>query len=649
MSDLLPSIKKRQILTICGIVAVVLALTLLIISFPWLQLQLANYLIQGGSYAQAEQILSRLVEGKPDWTEPRYNLALSQLFLGKGSEAASTVISLADASQLEDMDLAMIFMDVAEHLVTQGHGDAALELANKVLTDRAHDEMLNQAVIEVSINIAQRSDLPLSLDAINTALSLTDNNWLLNRKAFNILLDKALDAPADLAEPALDAALNLYPNNIIALASKASLLGSRSGPQTALEYLLERERAMGDPLNEDYLNVKWTLVTQLATRDQDADLTKYIRGVPRGTVVEFAIQGLKQALHQGISGYQYYQLAMSEPEVAYQYGRTLFGLQNWDAARSVFHDLQELDANFVDFDAVYAALDSKTATTIEEFRTPGASADMASISPDGSRLAQRLWINQPPMEENLFSNLVVVNFSDNSRKSLGDVQVFQWSPDGRYLIYIIVSPGGQGRLHIYSVRNDTTFALPGEHNVIGFNWADKSLMVQVENGDKMRLLHLSASDWRIVEKIEGHMYSAVNHDYAWITVDHKSLLIHRPQLPPQELTLDQEIMAFTGWSPNGNLSIITDRSGQSWIYKYSEGLSKIPIPGEFAAWGQGQDIFWYLPIWEKQYVLVRLDASGNIEEYLPYSFTYPYYDLSITDDGQATVIVEDNEILIHRR
>lgn len=647
MSQTKPSISRRQIQAICGVTVVSLVLTLLVITFPWMQLQLANHLVRGGNYAQAEQILSRLVDGKPDWTEPKYNLALSQLFLGKNSEAANTVISLA--SKLDDMELAIILLDVAEHLVNRGHGDVALELAKNVLVERADDEMLTQAVVEIGFTVAQRAELPLSLDAVNISLSLAENNWLLQRKAFNILLDKALSAPANLAEPALDAALTLYPNNIIALASKANFLGKRQGPQAALEFLLEREQNMGESLNEDYLNTKWNLLTQLAAREPDADLTKYIRGIPRSTVIAFAVQGLKQAIHRDISGYQYYQLAMDEPEVAYQYGRNLYWLQKWQDARSVFRALQKLAPNYADFDAVYAAIDSKTKTTTEEFRISGYSTDMSSISPDGRRLAMRLWMNEPPLDEFLLPNLVVINLADDTRKDLGDAQLFQWSPDGRHLIYLVESPDGQGKLHIYSVHSDTTVTLPDDYNIISFNWAGNGLMVLVQDDRKTRLLHLSAYDWQIVEQLDGNVYSDVNHDYAWITIDNKRLLIRSPQNPPRELIFDQEIVAFTDWSPNGRLAIITDKSAQSWIYTYSENIVSIPIPGEFAAWGKEQDIYWYLPIWEKQYVLVRLNATGKIIEYLPYSFAYPYYDLSITDDGKIAVIEEDSKVIIHRK
>lgn len=644
------SLSKRQIQAIVGAAIVVLFLALLVISYPWLQMHLANRLIKSGNYALAEQILLRLVEGKPDWTKPRYDLALSQLYLGKGSEAASTVISLADASRLDDLELAIIFMDVAEHLLNSGHGDAALELAARVLAERPTDKMLSQAVVEIGFTIAQRSELPLSLDALNLSLSLEESNWMLNRKAFNILLDKALEAPAHLAEPALDAALKLYPSNSIALISKASLLGARQGPKAALEYLAEREETVGDNFTEDYLNTKRTLITRLAAVEPDADLTRYVRGMPQSTLVELAIQGLKQSSRQEISGYQYYQLAMTEPEVAYQYARNLVQIQDWEGAREIFADLKELDPGYLDFQAVNALMDSKTRTTTEAFHTPGYSSDMASISPDGNYLASRLWMDQPPLDDFLFSYLSIINLRDGSRKSLGDAQVFQWASDGKHLAYLTNSPAGKGRLHIYSVKDETTFTLSGEYDVLSFNWAGNSLMVQAEKDGKMRLLHLVPSNWRIVEEMEGDSRSGVNQDYAWISKSKNSLVIHKYRQAPREILLDQDILAFSAWSPDGHLAIIAGQAGKSWIYNYRDDqVTEIPIRGEFAAWGHGQTIYWYFPVWEKQYVLVRLDETGRISEYLPYSFSYPQYDLSVTSDGSAAVLVEDSKVLIHRK
>lgn len=644
------SLNKRQILAIVGVATVVLFLTLLVIYYPWLQMQLAKHLIKSGNYAQAEQILLRLAEGKPDWTEPRYDLALCQLYLGKGSDAAGTVISLADTSRLDGLELAIIFMDVAEHLIRSGHGDAALELAARVLTERPKDEMLSQAVVEIGFKIAERCDLPLSLDALNTSLALAESNWMLNRKAFNILLDKALTAPANLAEPALDAALQLYPNNLIALSRKATLLSARKGPKAALEFLAEREEEIGDNFSEDYLSTKRTLISRLASTESDAELTRYIRGMSQSTLAELAIQGLKQSFRLGTSGYQYYRLAMSDPEVVYQYGRNLVQIHNWQEARAVFAELKKLDASYLDFKAVAAFLDSQTKTSAEAFRTPGYSSDMASISPDGSSLAMRLWANQPPVDGFPFSSLMVINLADGSRKSLGDAQVFQWTPDGKYLIYLADSPNSQGRLRIYSVQNETTFTLPGEYEVINFNWAGNGLMVQAEKGGKMRMLHLVPSDWRIVEELEGDVSSVVNQDYAWITKGKKGLLVHKYQQAPRQISLGEEILAFSDWSPDGQLSIITGQSGKNWIYNYADDkVTEIPLKGEFAAWGQEQTIFWYLPIWEKQYVLVRLNSAGKIKEYLPYSFPYPQYDLSITGDGSATATAEENQVLIHRK
>ena len=211
-------------------------------------------------------------------------------------------------------------------------------------------------------------------------------------------------------------------------------------------------------------------------------------------------------------------------------------------------------------------------------------------------------------------------------------------------------PCRQGRLHIYSVKDETTFTLSGEYDVLSFNWAGNSLMVQAEKDGKMRLLHLVPSNWRIVEEMEGDSRSGVNQDYAWISKSKNSLVIHKYRQAPREILLDQDILAFSAWSPDGHLAIIAGQAGKSWIYNYRDDqVTEIPIRGEFAAWGHGQTIYWYFPVWEKQYVLVRLDETGRISEYLPYSFSYPQYDLSVTSDGSAAVLVEDSKVLIHRK
>lgn len=641
---------KRQIQAICGIAVVVLVLTLLVFTYPWLQLQLANRLIQSGNFSQAEQILVRLVDSKPDWTEPRYKLAFSQLYLNKGSDAAATVISLADASRLDDLELAIIFMDVAEYLINTGHGDAALELAKRVLAERRDDDMLNQAVVEIGFQIAQHSDLPLGLEALNTALALSNDNWLLNRKAFNLLLAKALDAPPNLAEPALDTALKLYPNNIIAVTRKASLLGDRIGPKEALNYLVEREPGLLDSLNEEYLITKRALIVRLANSEIEADLTKYTVGMPQSMIVELAKQGLSHARRQGKSGYQYYHMADTEPEVAYLYGQNLVHFKEWEQAKSVFQELQQLAPDYTDYKAVFAAIDSETKTTTEVLQYGGYTPDMAYISPDGSKLALRQWMNHPPTDEFMFSDLVIIDLSSGRRKSMGDAMSFEWSPNGSHLAYLTISPTGLGRLHIYSLDNDSKYTLPGTYDVIDFNWVGEELMVQAERNDGIRLLHLVPSAWRIENELSWDINSTVNHDYAWLAMNKNNLLVHKHRELPREYSLERDIRSFTDWSPNGRLSVIADESGHSWIYDYQDdSLTAVDIPGEFAAWGQGNSIYWYLPVWEKLYVLVRLDSSGNIREYLPYSYSFPGYDLSITADGSATIMVDNNKVLIHRK
>jgi tetratricopeptide (TPR) repeat protein len=643
------STKKRRIQAVIGLTGVILVLILLVLSYPWLQLQLANRMIQSGSYSQAEQILQRLVESKPEWTEPRYKLAISQLYLGKGREAAATVISLADASKLDDLELAIIFLDVAEHLLNTGHGDAALELADRVLAER-EDAMLEQAVVEIGFMIAEYYDLPLTLDALKLALSLSENNWLLNRKAFNLLLGKALEAPPHLAEPALDLALKLYPNNIIALTRKASLLSDRSGAKEALNYLLEREPNLLDNINQEYLSTKRSLIFRLANSEPSAELAKYTLGMPQNMVVEIAIQGLNQAWRHGQSGYQYYQLAVSDPGVAYQYGRNLFQLQQWDEAKDVFKHLHKSNPDYANFKGIFSALDASTVTVLEVLPTKNYMPDMVQLSPDGNFLAWRRWLEPPWDDEMMTSTLVITDLSDGSEVSLGDVILFKWSPDGKYLAYLTISPTGWGRMLIYSQANGSKYAFSSEYDIIDFNWAGNNLMVQAERNQQTRLIHLVPPAWQVKKDLEWDLNSVVNQEYTWLSLNGKRLLIHENQNLPQVFTFDNELVSFTDWSPDGRLAVTEDEAGKSWLYNCQENaLTAIEVPGRFAAWAEDQQIFWYLPLWEKMYVLVKLDSSGKIREYLPYSFSVPHYDITIALNGSAVVLVEEGKICIHRK
>src|SRR5690554_2159544 len=550
-------ITKRQIQAIAGLLVVVLVLGVLIFSYPWLQLQVASHMIQAGKYESAEQILLRLTDSRQDWNEPRSKLVLAQLHQGKGREAAATVISMTDLTEINDLDLAIILSDVAQHLVNTGHGENALKLAEQVLAQR-NDSMLRQAVAEIGFMIAQYYDLPLALDAINLSLSVSDNNWVLSRRAFNLLLPKALSAPPHLAEPALDRALRLYPNNITAITHKAKLLAQGQGVKKALDWLVAREESFLDNINQEYIHTKRQLIAQLTNAEPNTDISQYTTGLPKEMVVAMAIQGLNQAQRLGDSGFQFYQLAKAEPEVAYTYGRNLFQLRQWKEAREIFQHLEKLDSEWVDFAGVYAALDSRTRTERGDFPIPGFRADMARISPDGSRLAWRRWIEQPPLDEQITSSLVVTSLRDGKQRSLGDVLQFKWSPDSQFLAYATISSTGLGDLHIYSPANDEKFTFPGDYDIIDFNWVANNLMVQAEHRDQIHLIHLTPTDWEIEEELEWELNSGVNQDYAWITISGRDMLIHQPEQKAKKFTLPTELISFTDWSPAGNFAVVEE-------------------------------------------------------------------------------------------
>ena len=643
-------LNKRQIQTIVGIAVVILVLALLVFTYPYMQMQLAQRMIQSGNYLQAEQILIRLVNNKPQWTQPRYKLAISQLYLGEGQEAANTVISLADTSRLDDLELAIIFMDVAEHLLNTGHGEATLVLANRVLAERP-GVMLEQAVVEIGFLLADYYNLPLTLDALNLALSLSEDNWLQNRKAFNILLTKALEAPPHLAEPALDRALELYPNNIIAITRKASLLGDRLGAKEALDYLAEWESDMLEGgLNQEYLETKRRLVFRLGSIEPSADLSKYTLGLAQNTVVELAIQGLNQSWRQNQAGTQFYQLAVFDPEVAFRYGRNLYQLDRWEESLEVFTHLKQYEQDYMDYDAVFSAIDFHTTTSNSTLETHGATADIIQVSPDGNWLAWRRWGEQPWTDEFITSDLILFNLSNNSRKNLGDAMHFQWSPDGNYLAYLTMSSTGLGRLYIHSMENASRFTFPGDYDIIDFNWSGNYLMVQADYNQQTRLIRLSPSQWRVEENLAWELNSSVNSDLAWLTIEDHRLLVHRNRHLPREFVFANRVTSFSDWSPDGHMAVIEDETGKHWIYDHQQGdLTEIESQGKFAGWGEGHQIFWYLPVWERLYVLVRMDSTGSIQEYLPYSFKLPYFDITISDSGGTIAYVVGNVVHISQK
>ncbi len=643
------SLNKRQIQALGGGIVVVLVLVLLVFSYPWLQLKLAEQLIEAGKYAQAEPILSSLMASKPQWTEAGYKLVACQLSQGKGREAAQTVLSLTDTQEIDDLELAIVFMDVAKHLLNTGAGEAALELAKRVGA-QGEGEMLETAIKEVGFLIGKYCDLPLALDAVNLALSQGENNWQTNQKAFNLLLTKALESSPILGEPALDRALQLYPNNIIAVTRKASIIGEKNGPKEALEFLIQKEIDLEDSIIPEYLAVKRTLLIRLAGADPKADLNQFTKGMPQDMIVEIAKQGVNHAWLHMKSGRQYYHLAPDEPQVAYQFGRNLIQMHLWETARDIFRHLEEIDPKFMNFQAVYAALDSKTKTDTTKFAS-GEILDAIRISPDGKWLAWRKWLEHP-WEQVMVSDLILTNLSasGSNPQSLGDAILFKWSPDSNYLALQSMTSTGLGRLHIITVQDGSRYTLPPEYDIIDFNWANNDLMIQAQREHQILLLHLAPPKWKIENELAWQLNSNVNQDLSWLTIKGNTLIVYRNQRKYRTFDFKNNLVSFTGWSPNGNLVIIEDTMGKSWIYNHQKGnIAPIEIQGQFAAWGEDQDIFWFLPLWDQLHVLVGLNSKGSIQKYYPYSLDNLYYDISIAADGETLALMEDNKILIMQK
>lgn len=640
-----PKANKKKIRAIGGGIIVIISVTLLIIFYPWLQLKLAEQLMEAGKYSLAEPILVSLTANKPNRTTIVYKLVACQLFQEKGREAAQTVLSLTGVRDMDDLELAIIFTDVSKYLMNTGYGDAALELARRVRT-QSEGEMLKVAVKEISFAIAKYSDLPLALEAVNLALAQGSNNWLINQKAFNLLLTKALEAAPQLAEPALDRALELYPNNIIAVTRKASIIGDKRGPKEALEFLLQRENELADSITPEYLATKRILLLRLAGADPKASLTQYTQGIPRDMIVEIAKQGLNHAWLHNTSGRQYYYLAPDEPPVAYQYGRNLVQMHLWDAAGDIFRQLEELAPNYADFRAIAAALDAETKISTRTMGT-GELCDTALLSPDGKWLAWRRW-REHPQEQIMVSDLVLSDLtsSGSSHLSLGDTILFKWSPDSKHLALQTMTSTGLGRLSILVLEDGSRYFLPPEYDVIDFNWANHDLMVQAQYQHGTVLLRLTPPKWTLVSR-PWELNSDVNSDFSWLQAKGNILLIYKEQQELKRFTFETELMSFTSWSPAGNLALVEDMAGKIWIYNHKAGtITPIAVPGRFAAWGRENDFFWYLPLWDQTQVLVRLNSLGKLLEYYPYSFEFSYLEISVAADGSALSYLEDNRIVV---
>lgn len=643
-------LNKKYLQAIFGGIIVVLVVVLIVVSFPWLQLKFAEQLIESEKYAKAEPILVSLTANKPHWTDAAYKLVICQLYQGKGREAAQTVLSLKKTEEIDDLELAIVFMDVAKHLLSTGNGEASLELAKRI-SDQNQGEMLKVAISEAGFLIAQYSELPLALDAVNLALSNCENTWQTDRKAFNLLLSKALESSPNLGEPALDRALELYPNNIIAVTRKARILGDNKGPQAALEFLLAKEIDLEDDLTPEYLAMKRTFLLRLAMEDPKADLNQYIMGMPQEMLREIALQGLNYAWLHSMSGRQYYHLAPDDPQVAYRYGRNLYQMHLWDSSRKTFRHLEELEPKYMDFKAVYAALDSHTKTVTQEFAS-GDIYDAVQVSPDGKWMAWRQW-KEAPQEENMVSFLAITDLTNPESKPviLGNAILYEWSPDSKHLAFQTMTSNGIGNLYITTLDAEgPRYTLPPEYDVIDFNWAGENLLIQGQKEQQAVLLNLGGPDWTILNERAWELNSNVNQDYSWLSIKGNSLLVHRDKRKTRTFNFENSLMSFTTWSPNGNLAIVVDTVGNNWIYNHQRAkITPIETPGIFAAWGKGEDIFWFLPIWDDIHVMVRLNSKGNIKEYLPYSFEIIYYDISIAADGNTLAVTEDNKILIFKR
>ena len=641
--------RKKQLQALIGGVIVVLVIVGLILGYPFLQLALAEQLIEAGKYTQAEQILISLTANKQHRTTAGYRLVACQLFQGKGREAAQTVLSLTGAERIDDLELAIIFLDVAKHLLNAGNGEAALELAKRVRT-QSEGEMVAAAVREVSMLTAEYSELPLALDAVNLALSQGENSWQANRKSFNLLLRKALESPPSLAEPALDRALELYPSNIVAITRKASIVGDKKGPQEALEFLKEKEAEIQDGITPEYLAVKRTLLLRLAADDPKADLTLYTALMPREMIIEIARQGLNYALLHQASGRQYYYLAPDEPQIVSQFGRNLVQMHLWDTAREVFQHAEEVAPRYMDYKAVYALLDSMTKTRYQAF-APDELVDAAKVSPDGKWLTWRRW-RELPQEGIMVSDLVLTDLeaAGGNPQTLGDVVMFAWSPNSKHLALQTMTAAGVGRLHIYQVEGRTKYTLPAEYDVIDFNWADESLMVQAQVEQEIVLLRLNPPQPVAGSPLPWQLSSNINPDSSWLGIDGRTLTVYEKQEVLRTFDFEKTLVMFSPWSPNGNLSIVEDEGGKSWIYNHKQGdITPVEIPGRFAAWGKNQEIFWYFPVWDQQYILVSLNSQGSIRNYYPYSFDLQYYDISISTSGEILTLVGDNGVDIFKK
>lgn len=648
-----PQIKltKRHIYAAASVALILVLFVVLIASYPWLQLQMGVMLLNNANYEQAERVLAKLVDSRPDWTQPRYKLVLAQLQLGKFNEAARTVISLADHSRLNEIELAVIFLDVGQNLVNTGNSGAALELVHRILSEH-DDEMLRQAAIEVGTSIAEASKLPLALDAVNLILELDPDNWMLERKAFYWLLSKALVAPASHARPALERALDIFPHNTLAVTQMAKILAEQEGAQSALAFLVGKEEETATtPTSQEYLTTKRKLVFELAIADTSADLTPYIKGLPGSTLTEMALEGLNYAMRHNRAGEQFYQLQPDNPAVAYQFGRNLFATQRWQQAREIFSHLRTIAPDHTNFGAVFAAIDFHLSTDKLVLDSGQYPYDLGKISPTGEYAALRHLVHSPWMDD-LSNELLVRNLNTNQRTTLGEAYMFNWSASGNYLAFLSLSDTGLGQIHIYSGNGSNTVTLVEEYDVLYFNWVGDTLMVQaaLEEDEKV-LLRLRAPHWEDDDPIPWPAITGdVNGQLAWLAMEgQRYFTVYQHGREPQRINLSSNLLRITPWSPNGRYAVIETET-KFYVYDHNTTrVSSISIPGQFAGWAGNSQLYWYYPVWSQLHVLARLNPAGTVLEYLPYSFSQPVYDLSIASMGRRIIVAEDEELLLYIR
>ena len=642
---------SKKIYAIFSMVLLVAVIASIVFTYPWLQLQIGTMLVSSGNYQQAERVLTGLVESRPDWTEPRRQLVLTQLRLGKPTEAARTVTSLAEHGLLDGLDLAVIFIDVSRSLINTGYSQEALDLSRVVLEEH-NDPHMQQAVIEVCINIAEVSALPLALESINLALSLSPNDWLLQRNALNLLLSKALTAPAYHARPALERVLELSPENTLALSQMAKIIGNTQGAKPALDYLADKELThSGITESTEYVSTKRRLIMQLAMEEPGTDLTGYTYGIPDATLKDMALQGLGHARRQQQAGTNFYQLYPDSAEVMYRFGRNLYLVGQWQEAREIFMELRASDPDYTNFNAVFATINFHLNTEIISLGNSQRVADQGKLNDPGTYAAITRWV-EAPWNDDVSTELFVRNLETDMEIVLGQAYDFHWSASGNHLAYMEISEGGTGRLFIFVLGNYELIQVAESYDVMDYNWAGDTLMVQaVSKQGTLSLLQVQEPDWEDSEPLVWPEITAdINTQLRWLTMGRESVTLWQHNQPVQTIGLGQEVVSVSRWSPNGRYAIIETVGKNYYIFDSNTvDAAEIPTAGSFAGWSGNSQLYWYHPVWEGLLVLIRINHSGAVQQYLPYAFNAPAYQLSIASQGQRVIAVMEEDVYLFSR